>query len=56
MIDIEKAPTRLHAALEEFGASFQGDGAPDLFAAIRQQARGHFERLGVPTRRDEAWK
>ena len=56
MIDIEKAPTRLHQALEEFGASFQGDGAPDLFAGIRQQARGHFERLGVPTRRDEAWK
>ncbi len=56
MIDIEKAPTRLHAALEEFGASFQGDGAPDPFAEIRRAARGHFERLGIPTRRDEAWK
>ncbi len=56
MIDIEKAPTRLHAALEEFGASFQGDGAPDPFADVRQAARGHFERLGIPTRRDEAWK
>ena len=56
MIDIEKAPTRLHQALAEAGDAFQGDGAPDLFAPIRQQARGHFERLGVPTRRDEAWK
>ena len=56
MIDIEKAPTRLHQALAELGAAFEGDGAPDPFAALRHEARGHFERLGIPTRRDEAWK
>lgn len=56
MIDIEKAPSRLHAALHALDGAFEGDGAPDPFADIRHTARGHFERLGVPTRRDEAWK
>ena len=56
MIDIEKAPSRLHAALHALDGAFEGDGAPDPFADIRRTARGHFERLGVPTRRDEAWK
>ena len=56
MIDIEKAPTRLHDALHALDGAFAGDGAPDPFADLRRASRGHFERLGVPTRRDEAWK
>ncbi|HEX9952444.1 MAG TPA: Fe-S cluster assembly protein SufD [Rubricoccaceae bacterium] len=64
MIDIEKAPTRLHAALHALDGAFEGDSAsgdgagsaPDPFADLRRDARGHFERLGIPTRRDEAWK
>ena len=56
MIDLEKAPTRFHQALTELDAAFEGDGAPEPFADLRRTARGHFERLGVPTRRHEAWK
>ena len=63
MIDIEKAPKagpasvgRLHDALTALAGPFEGDGAPDPFADLRRASRGHFERLGLPTRRDEAWK
>ncbi|HEX8385675.1 MAG TPA: hypothetical protein VF576_05805, partial [Rubricoccaceae bacterium] len=56
MIEIEKAPSRLHRAIEAADTAFGGDGAPEPFADLRRHARGHFEALGVPTRRDEAWK
>ena len=56
MIDLEKAPALLRHATEALEGAFSGDGAPDPFAARRAEAREAFERAGLPTTRDEAWK
>ncbi|NNF56739.1 MAG: Fe-S cluster assembly protein SufD, partial [Rhodothermaceae bacterium] len=52
------APTSdLYArALEEYDRAFSGDGAPRPFADRRAKARDAFAALGLPTRRNEAWK
>ncbi|MEM1115361.1 MAG: Fe-S cluster assembly protein SufD [Bacteroidota bacterium] len=56
MIDLEKAPALVRRAVDALDQSFSGDGAPAPFADLRQKARSSFEKLGIPTPRDEAWK
>ena len=56
MLTLEKKPGLYGRALEEMDRSFGGDGAPHPFASLRQQARDAFTLLGIPTRKDEAWK
>ena len=56
MIDIDKAPGLYRQALDQFEAAFAGDGAPAPFAELRQKARDRFELLGIPSKREEAWK
>lgn len=56
MIDLEQTPALYRQALDEYDRALGGDGQPDPFAAVRARARSQFEVLGLPTRRDEAWK
>ena len=56
MLDVTSRPDLFGQAAEEFDRAFSGDGAPRPFAALRQQSREHFEALGLPTRKLEAWK
>lgn len=43
-------------ALEEYDRVFSGDGAPRPFADLRRRGRDAFEALGIPTKKNEAWK
>jgi len=45
-----------HRLEDAFAASFQGDGAPGAFAALRRRAMEAFVAEGFPTPRREAWK
>ena len=56
MIDIAQAPALYRQALDTFDKAFSGDGAPTPFAELRRTARDRFEALGIPTKREEAWK
>ncbi|CAN5595533.1 Fe-S cluster assembly protein SufD [soil metagenome] len=56
MLTLEKKPDFRSKALAAFERSFSGDGAPAPFADIRRNAFDTFSKLGIPTRRHEAWK
>lgn len=56
MLDVQSRPDLFGQAAQEFDRAFSGDGAPRPFAETRREARDHFERLGLPTRKLEAWK
>ena len=56
MIQIEKAPSLYQRALDEYDRSMGGDGQPDPFADLRARANRSFAHLGLPTKKDEAWK
>ncbi len=45
-----------HEALAEYDRVFSGDGAPRPFAELRRRGRDAFEILGIPTKKNEAWK
>jgi Fe-S cluster assembly protein SufD len=46
----------LTRALAEHDHATGGDGAPGPFADARREARARFAALGLPTKKDEAWK
>ncbi len=56
MLKLEPKPDLFARALDEFARAFGGDGAPRPFADVRERAAERLAALGVPTRRDEAWK
>lgn len=56
MISLEKKSDLYSLALEEYDRVFSGDGAPRPFADLRRRGRDAFETLGIPTKKDEAWK
>jgi Fe-S cluster assembly protein SufD len=56
MTDSAPSPTLLQQALAAAAEPYGGDGAPAPFTDQRVRARLALERLGFPTRSDEAWK
>ena len=56
MLDVTTRPDLFGQAAQEFDRAFSGDGAPRPFADLRAQSRRHFEALGLPTKKLEAWK
>ncbi|OZC03129.1 Fe-S cluster assembly protein SufD [Rubricoccus marinus] len=56
MLDVTTRPDLFGQAAEEFDRAFSGDGAPRPFADLRAKSRQHFEALGLPTKKLEAWK
>ncbi|MFN3596262.1 MAG: Fe-S cluster assembly protein SufD [Rubricoccaceae bacterium] len=50
------SPPLFQQALDAYERAYAGDGAPRPFADARARAREAFARLGLPTRRLEAWK
>ena len=40
----------------EYDLEQRSNGTPHAFADLRERARGSFEKLGIPTRKHEAWK
>jgi Fe-S cluster assembly protein SufD len=59
MIDtLEKAPDLNERIVSAYEVDLErrSNGTPHAFADLRERARASFETLGIPTRKNEAWK
>ena len=57
MIDtLEHAPTLTEQIAAGFERRARSNGRPDALRDLRARAAAAFERLGIPTRKNEAWK